>query len=176
MGCLSSTLASSGEALPPWGEPEEVVANVAERTTFHATLEATAKALGLSVVPDPRPEAGDFFQSSPWYLAHAGIPSFSIAAGRKFKGHDAAWGEQQERDYLEHRYRQPGDVYLPGMSFTGAARLAMLGYRLGVQAAADDRLVDWVPGDEFSAVRKRSEMAEEMRPQTPHRKTKRGRG
>jgi hypothetical protein len=71
----------------------------------------------------------------------AGVPSFSIDAGTKFNGHPAAWGAAQERDYLQHRYRQPADQYEQGMVFAGVARLATLGYQLGAQAASQDNLV-----------------------------------
>jgi len=44
----------------------------------------------------------------------------------KFKGHDEAWGEAEERDYVEHRYiSRPMNTY--GMDFTGDAKMAMFG-------------------------------------------------
>jgi len=33
-----------------------------------------------------------------------GVPSFSINEGIKFAGHPAEWGEEQAKDYTEHRY------------------------------------------------------------------------
>ena len=89
-------------------------------------------------------------------FARSGIPSFSISDGLKFKGHDEAWGEAQGRDYLEHRYHQPTDKYLPQMDFTGDAKLAMFSYELGMQAASELRLIRWLLGDEFEAERERS--------------------
>lgn len=90
-------------------------------------------------------------------MARVGIPSFSISEGLKFKGHDEAWGEAKEHDYLEQRYHQPTDQFLPGMDFTGVAKLAAFGYELGAQAASQIDLVGWLPGDEFDAVRRQSE-------------------
>jgi Zn-dependent M28 family amino/carboxypeptidase len=160
------------DALAPIGDPEEVLVSGAERTTFYSAVEAQAKALMLAIAPDPRPEAGTYYRSSPFSLARAGIPAFSIAEGWKFKGHDAAWGEGQRRDYMEHRYRQPTDQYLPGMDFTGDARLAMLGYRLGLQASSQPELIGWVAGDEFEPERKRSQRLDEMKLRAPPRKLK----
>jgi Zn-dependent M28 family amino/carboxypeptidase len=145
------------DALAPIGDPEEVEVSGAERTTFYPTIEAQAKALGLAIRPDAHPEAGHYYRSDHFSLARAGIPSFSIGEGLKFKGHDEAWGEAQERDYLEHRYHQPTDEYLPGMDFTGDAKMAMFGYELGVQAASQPKLIGWQPDDEFDAIRKRSQ-------------------
>ncbi len=145
------------DALAPIGDPEEVEVSGAERTTFYPTVEARAKTLGLAIRPDAHPEAGHYYRSDHFSFARVGIPSFSIGEGLKFKGHDEAWGEAEERDYVEHRYHQPTDEYLPGMDFTGDAKMAMFGYELGVQAASQPKLIGWQPGDEFDAIRKRSQ-------------------
>jgi Zn-dependent M28 family amino/carboxypeptidase len=143
------------DALAPIGDPEEVEVNGAERTTFYSAVEAQAKTFGLALRPDRRPEAGFCYRSEQFSLARVGIPSFSISEGIKFKGHDEAWGQAQESDYVEHRYHQPSDEYFPGMDFTGNAKLAMFGYQLGVQAASQSKLIGWLPGDEFE--RRRSQ-------------------
>jgi Zn-dependent M28 family amino/carboxypeptidase len=154
------------DALVPIGDPEEVEVNGAERTMFYSAVEAKAKTLGLTIRPDPHPEAGRFYRSTPFSLARLGIPSFSISDGLKFKGHDEAWGEAQQRDYMEHRYRQPADEYLPQMDFTGDAKLAMLGYELGVEAASAPRLIHWLIGEEFEAERERT-LLQNLRPHPP---------
>jgi Zn-dependent M28 family amino/carboxypeptidase len=163
------------DALAPIGDPEEVEVIGAERTTFYPTIEAQAKTLGLAIRPDVHPEEGHYYRSDHFSLARVGIPSFSIGEGLKFKGHDEAWGEAQERDYVEHRYHQPTDEYLPGMDFTGDAKMAMLGYELGVQAASQPKLIGWQTGDEFDAIRKRSQpptrpTAQSKRPSRKSRK------
>ena len=146
------------DALAPIGDPEEVELSGAERTTFYADIEAEAKAFGLTIRPDPHPEAGYYYRSDHFSLARVGIPSFSISEGLKFKGHDEAWGESQQREYLERRYHQPSDEYAPEMDFSGHAKLAVFGYQLGVQAASQPNLIAWLPGDEFDAERQRSQL------------------
>lgn len=141
------------DALAPIGDPEEVEVSGAERTTFNSAVEKKSKTFGLAIRPDPPPEAGYYYRSDHFSLARVGFPSFSISEGLKFKGHDVAWGEAQQRDYLEHRYHQPTDEYLPEMDFTGDAKLAMFGYELAAEAASQPRLVDWMPGDEFAPLR-----------------------
>jgi Zn-dependent M28 family amino/carboxypeptidase len=145
------------DALAPIGDPEDVVVSGAERTTFYSAVEEQAKTFGLEIRPDSHPEAGYYYRSDHFSLARVGIPSFSISEGLKFKGHDEAWGEAQERDYVEHHYHQPTDEYLPAMDFTGDAKLAMFGYELGVQAASQSKLIGWLQGDEFAAERKLSQ-------------------
>jgi Zn-dependent M28 family amino/carboxypeptidase len=140
--------------LAPIGNPEEVEVSGAERTTFYPEVLATAKQFGFAIRPDPRPEAGHYYRSDHFSLARVGVPSFSINEGIKFKGHDAAWGEAQAKDYVEHRYHQPSDEYKPEMDFTGDAAMARFGFALGLKAAASPKLAGWVPGDEFEAARK----------------------
>ena len=152
------SLSLNYDALAPIGDPEEVELSGAERTTFYADIEAEAKAFGLTIRPDPHPEAGYYYRSDHFSLARVGIPSFSISEGLKFKGHDEAWGESQQREYLERRYHQPSDEYAPEMDFSGHAKLAMFGYQLGVQAASQPNLIAWLPGDEFDAERQRSQL------------------
>jgi Zn-dependent M28 family amino/carboxypeptidase len=142
--------------LPPLGAPEEVEVSGAERTSFYRIVEATAKDFRLTIRPDAHPEAGHFYRSDHFSLARVGIPSFSINEGVKYKGHDEAWGLQQEQEYNEKHYHQPSDEYHPDMDFTGDAAMARFGFILGWQAASLPKVVSWEKGDEFEAARLKS--------------------
>ncbi len=145
------------DALPPIGDPEETEVSGAERTTFYPVVESTAKEFGLVIRPDSRPEAGHYYRSDHFSLARVGVPAFSINEGLKYQGHDAAWGESQAQDYVDHRYHQPSDEYRPEMNFAGLAKMARFGFALGQKAASQPAMPGWQPGDEFEAARKRSE-------------------
>jgi Zn-dependent M28 family amino/carboxypeptidase len=137
----------------PLGAPEEVEVSGAERTTFYAAVQATANEFRLAIRPDARPEAGHFYRSDHFSLARVGIPSFSINEGMKFKGHDEAWGLEQNRDYTQNHYHQPSDEYQPEMDFTGDSAVARFGFALGWEAASAPKRVEWKKGDEFEAAR-----------------------
>lgn len=141
----------------PVGVPQEINVNGAQRTTFYPVVEATAKEFGLAIVPDPRPSAGSYYRSDHFSLSRVGIPAFSIDTGSKYEGHDLAWGEAQEKEYNEHRYHNFSDNYTPDMNFDGNAKLARFGMELGWKALTAKTSVEWLPGDEFEAARKRSE-------------------
>jgi TonB family protein len=143
------------DALLPLGLPEEVEVSGAERTTFYPVVEATAKQFGLTIQPDAHPEAGHYYRSDHFSLARVGIPSFSISQSTKFKGHDLAWGEAQAQDYIKNHYHQPSDEYRPEWDFKGLAEMARFGYELGLAAATQPRIIDWLPGDEFEKARKK---------------------
>ena len=149
------TLDLNYDAVAPIGEPEEIEITGAERTTFYPQIQKTAEKFGLAIRPDAQPEAGHYYRSDHFSLARVGIPSFSISEGLKFKGHDEAWGRAQAKDYVDHHYHQPSDEYRPDMDFTGLAKVAQFGFDLGMQAASQPTLIQWQPGDEFEAARKK---------------------
>ena len=143
--------------LPPIGDPEEIGVYGSERTTFYPVVQETAREFHLQIKPDPNPNAGSYYRSDHFSLAHAGVPAFSVNEGRKFKGHSREWGDQQATEYNEKRYHQPSDRYDPAMDFTGNATVAKFGFVLGWRAASQPGLVGWQAGDEFEAARRKSQ-------------------
>jgi Zn-dependent M28 family amino/carboxypeptidase len=142
------------DALAPIGDPQEVEVSGAERTTFYPVVETTAKEFGFAIKPDAQPGAGHYYRSDHFSLARVGIPAFSVSEGQLYKGHDAAWGEAQAKDYVENHYHQPSDEYRADWDFKGLARMTQFGYVLGWKAASQPGEVQWLPGDEFEAARK----------------------
>jgi len=138
----------------PFGEPEQVVVSGAERTTLGPLVEEVARLFQLAIQPDDHPEAGHYYRSDHFSMARVGVPAFSINQGALFKGHDLAWGEEKERDYVAHRYHQPSDEYRPDMDFTGDAKMAKFGFVLGWRVANQPDLAGWQLGDEFEKARK----------------------
>src|SRR5277367_3999808 len=149
------TLDLNFDALPPIGVPQEVEVSGAERTTFYPTVEATAKYFGLAIRPDARPEAGHYYRSDHFSLARVGIPSFSVSEGELFAGHDAAWGAAEAKDYVDNHYHQPSDEFRDDWNFNGLAKITQFGFALGGEAASQPAEVQWLPGDEFEAARKK---------------------
>ena len=146
----------------PFGEPEQVVATGAERTTVGPLVERVAAAFKMTIQPDDHPEAGHYYRSDHFSMARVGVPAFSVNQGPLFKGHDLAWGEEKEQDYLAHRYHQPSDEYRPDMDFTGDAKMARFGFALGWQVASQPELAGWLPGDEFEKARKTSQVDDRL--------------
>lgn len=141
----------------PIGIPEQVDVNGAQRTSFYPTLKATAKRFGLEIVPDPHPEAGDYYRSDHFSLSRVGIPAFSVGAGVLYEGHDAAWGRQKLDDFNAHDYHNFSDNYHADWDFRGNAKLDRFGMELGWRALSAPRTIQWNAGDEFEAARKASE-------------------
>lgn len=140
--------------IQPLGIPEQVVVSGAERTSAYPLVEKVAKEFGLAIQPDNHPEAGHYYRSDHFSMARVGVPAFSVNEGALFKGHDLAWGEEKQRDYVAHRYHQPSDEYRPDMDFRTDAEMAKFGLILGWEVANQPSLVSWKPGDEFEKARK----------------------
>jgi Zn-dependent M28 family amino/carboxypeptidase len=138
----------------PIGVPLETNVNGAQRTSFFPTVETTAKRFNLTIVPDPRPEAGSYYRSDHFSLSRVGIPAFSIETGVLYEGHDAAWGRKQHMDFGAHDYHNFSDNYHADWDFSGNAKLDRFGMELGWEAVSAPTTIRWNAGDEFEAARK----------------------
>ena len=139
--------------VPPLGVPQEVTVSGAERTNFYPTVEGTAKAFGLAIIPDPNPGAGHYYRSDHFSLARVGVPAFSIGTGVLFQGHDHQWGMQKMKDFVTNDYHHPSDEYHAEMDFASDGVMARFGVALGWQAANQTTEIGWKAGDEFEKAR-----------------------
>jgi Zn-dependent M28 family amino/carboxypeptidase len=144
------------DMLLPIGVPRSVDLGGAQRIDFWPTVQTVAKAFDLALLPDPNPMAGHYYRSDHFSMARVGIPAFSVDQGDLFEGHTADWGHGEAEDYTAHHYHQPSDEYHADWDFRGNAKLARFGFVLGWLASAQDKPVEWLPGDEFEAARKAS--------------------
>ncbi|MDB6082126.1 MAG: peptidase [Gammaproteobacteria bacterium] len=147
------TLGLNFDAVPPIGMPEAVNVTGAERTTFFPVVEKTSQAFGFEIQPDPEPGAGHYYRSDHFSLARAGVPAFSVNTASKFAGHPPEWGKMQRDEYTAKHYHQPSDEYRADMDFSSNAALAKYGFALGWEALTAKQTVNWLPGDEFEAIR-----------------------
>src|SRR6266496_5393632 len=151
------TLDLNFDDIPPLGAPQEVEVSGSERTSFYPVVRALAMEFRLGIRPDAHPEAGHYYRSDHFSLARVGIPAFSINEGMKYKQHNTEWGMQQAEEYTNKHYHQPSDEFDPNADFTCDAVMARFGFALGWQAANLPRLIEWQKGDEFEAVRVKSQ-------------------
>lgn len=140
----------------PLGMPQEVDVNGAQRTSFYPTVQRVARQFHLTIVPDPRPEAGSYYRSDHFSLSRVGIPAFSIDPGTLYAGHDRAWGVQKFQQFEEHDYHNFTDNYHADWDFSGNAELVRFGMALGWQALTQPSTIVWNAGDEFAAARQKS--------------------
>jgi Zn-dependent M28 family amino/carboxypeptidase len=105
------------------------------KSSLGPALARYAGAHGLRIAPAEHPEQGYFYRSDHFSFAKAGVPAVSIGAGTNFVGRPSGWGEQQEDDYVAHRYHQPSDEYRPDFDLRGAVQLSELVLGFGMYLA-----------------------------------------
>ncbi len=137
------------DALYPWGRAKDIVITGAERTTVYPMARQIAARLNLAIAPDATPEAGHYFRSDHFSLAHAGVPAFSIGHATEFAGKPAGWGKQADEEYNSRHYHQPSDEFQEDWDFTALQQAAEYGFLLGQDIANQDKLPDWRPGEPF---------------------------
>jgi Zn-dependent M28 family amino/carboxypeptidase len=123
------------------------------KSSLGPQLAAMIRRDGMRLSADQHPEAGHFYRSDHFSFAKVGVPAVSIGAGDDFVGRPAAWGAQQDDDYVAHRYHQPSDEYRSGLDLEGAAQLSEIVLRFAMQLANAPGVPSWNKDAEFRAVR-----------------------
>jgi len=123
------------------------------KSSLGPALASLVKSNGITLSPDPSPEAGHFYRSDHFSFAKVGIPAVSIGPGVDYVGRPAGWGQQQADDYTAHRYHQPSDEYRSDFDLSGAAQLGEIVYRFGMALANANTVPTWNADAEFKALR-----------------------
>jgi Zn-dependent M28 family amino/carboxypeptidase len=153
---LSKTaLGLNFDMILPLGEPQSVVVNGADRTTFWTEVQAAAKRSNLEIEPDPRAHLGIFYRSDHFSLARAGVPAFSVATGTRLKGKPEGYARKAAQEFNDTRYHSPQDELLPEWDFSGFPVLGRFALDVARTAANAERLPTWKDGDVFRAARDR---------------------
>jgi Zn-dependent M28 family amino/carboxypeptidase len=139
-----------------YGRVSDVMMNGIERTTFYPEAQRITKALGIKIIPDQEPEQGHYYRSDHFSLGKVGIPAVSVDPGLDVIGKPPGWGKKMAEEFREHHYHEPSDEFDPRWDWSEGQQIAQLGFWLGWQAANQAEMPNWVPGDEFRAVRDKS--------------------
>lgn len=126
------------------------------KSELDATLARAAAAGGLRVSPEPAPEAGYYFRSDQFSFAKQGVPMLYGRGGEDLVNGGPAAGRAVADDYRTHRYHQVSDEYDPHWDWSGAVADVGIYYRVGRDLATSRAWPNWLPGDEFRAIRDRS--------------------
>jgi len=119
-------------------------------------LQRAAAAGGLRVSAEPTPEAGYYFRSDQFSFAKMGVPMLYGRGGEDLVNGGPAAGRAATQDYRANRYHQVSDQYDPAWDWSGALADVGIYYRVGRALANSREWPNWLPGDEFRAIRDRS--------------------
>jgi Zn-dependent M28 family amino/carboxypeptidase len=126
------------------------------KSELDAYLARAAAQLGVRVSPEPTPEAGYYFRSDQFSLAKRGVPMLYGRGGEDLVEGGPAAGRAAAQDYRANRYHGVNDEYDPNWNWAGALADVGIYYRVGRALAMSRAWPNWVPGDEFRAIRDRS--------------------
>ena len=148
------------DELLPIGDVSSVRAGGLERTTVAPLFDALAKKDGLT----PREERrrrwrrllslGSLLARPRW---HSRV--FPSARAHSSSGMMKPGRARSRRTSMRNKYHTPADIYSDTMDFAGNARIARFGFELGWLVMAQPARVEWLPGDEFEAARKKAAAA-----------------
>jgi Zn-dependent M28 family amino/carboxypeptidase len=126
------------------------------KSELDAYLARAAAAAGIRVSAEPNPEAGYYFRSDQFSFAKRGVPMLYGRGGEDLVNGGPAAGRAASQDYRANRYHGVGDQYDPAWDWRGAQSDVGIYFRVGRELATTGAWPNWLPGDEFRAIRDRS--------------------
>jgi Zn-dependent M28 family amino/carboxypeptidase len=133
------------------GATSDINTSGSERSDLGAMAATAAKAMGMTVSPAEPDLAGGFFRSDHFSFAKAGVPSFSIKGGKKYRL-DPEGGKAKAATYAP-KYHQVTDEYDASWDLSGMVQQAQFTLNLGNMIANAPALPKWKAGDAFGKVR-----------------------
>ncbi|WP_256079823.1 M28 family peptidase [Massilia sp. YIM B04103] len=133
------------------GTTKDIGTQGSERTELGKMAEATAKAMGMQIAKAEPDLAGGYFRSDHFSFAKAGVPAFSIEAGREFSKDPE--GAALKRKAYGKSYHQVSDEYDPTWDLSGMTQQAQFTLNLGRMVADSPKMPTWNAGDAFGKVR-----------------------
>lgn len=123
------------------------------KSELDAYLSDALKVDGRYITPDPSSEAGYYYRSDHFAFAKLGVPMLYVDGGEDLVNGGRAAGEKLAADYRANRYHGPKDEYDPSWNWAGVMQDLQLFYRIGRSLAQSNSWPNWMPGDEFRAIR-----------------------
>ena len=144
------------DALAMYGPSKDVIVIGPGKSQLDDYLTAALKRQGRTATPEPTPEKGFYYRSDHFSLAKHGVPMVYFETGQDLVNGGLAAGRAAAKDYEENRYHAPSDEYDPNWDWSGVQQDVALYYMLSRDLAESRAWPNWMPGDEFRAIRDRS--------------------
>ena len=116
-------------------------------------LNAALTDLGRVPTPEATPEKGYYYRSDHFAFAKRGVPFLYVDGGEDLIEGGRAAGELVAKEYTDNRYHGPQDEFDPNWDWSGVMNDLQLFYRVGRMLGNSESFPNWVPGDEFRAIR-----------------------
>ncbi len=141
------------DALYMMGEARNVNVIGGGKSELDAVLAQALAATGRVASPDANPEAGRYYRSDHFSLAKRGVPMLYLKPGDDLVAGGTAAGRAWHARYNSQSYHAPSDEFDPAWNWDGVLQDLELYYLLGRTLGESAAWPQWLPGDEFRAVR-----------------------
>ncbi len=135
------------------GRTQDVVVIGKGKSDMDRIVNRMARWQNRVVIPDQFPDKGFYYRSDQFSLAKVGVPGVYLGTGTKVIGRPDGWAIQKMREWTESTYHQVTDEYQDNWDLSGAVLDTQLLFHIALQAANQQELPAWNPGDEFEAAR-----------------------
>ena len=157
---LASTVGGVNmDSLNMAGNTRDFVAIGSGKSELERYLERALAQRQVRMTPEPTPEAGYYYRSDHFAFAREGVPMLYGRGGEDLVNGGVEAGRAWARDYRANRYHGVNDEFDAGWDWSGAVRDLEIYYQIGRELAMSRDWPNWLPGDEFRAIRDRSRAA-----------------
>jgi len=141
------------DVLKVYGRTRDLVVTGPGKSELDGYVRRAATAQGRTIALEPTPEKGSYYRSDHFSFAKLGVPMVAAKSGIDLVNGGRTAGAAAEADYVDKRYHKPGDEYDPKWDWSGALQDLQLYYTIGRELADGDAWPNWMPKDEFRAIR-----------------------
>ena len=141
------------DSMQIYGETNDMVLVGYSRNTLTDIFKQHAEAVGRVIVEDPQPEQGFFYRSDHFSYARIGIPAIYPNPGRDFIDKPDDWAAVTD-SVTAANYHALSDEINEYWDMAGMESDVRLILRAAVDVINHDQMMEWVPGDEFEAIRR----------------------
>jgi Zn-dependent M28 family amino/carboxypeptidase len=138
------------------GNTRDFVAIGTGKSELERYLERALAQRQLRLTPEPTPEAGYYYRSDHFAFARQGVPMLYGRGGEDLVIGGPAAGRAFAQEYRANRYHGVNDEFDPAWDWSGAVRDLEIYFQIGRELAMSREWPNWLPGDEFRAIRDRS--------------------
>ena len=140
------------DSMQIFGETNDIVLVGYSRNTLTDVFRTHAEAAGRVVVPDPQPQQGFFYRSDHFSYARIGIPAIYPNYGNDYIGKPENWVAVTD-SVRTANYHALSDEINEYWDMAGMETDVRLIFKVAYDVINRDEKMEWVPGDEFEAVR-----------------------
>ena len=144
------------DAIRMYGRARDITVVGGGKSELDDYLDAALAIVGRRATPEPTPEKGFYYRSDHFEFAKRGVPMVYLDDGEDLYDGGIAAGKAKAEAYTNNAYHGPNDEFQEDWPWDSFVADVQLYYLIGRMLAESEDWPNWLPGDEFRAIRDRS--------------------